>query len=60
MTMQEQLIKLKPKLKRGDQREIARRTGIHPNTVSLAFQGFVKDEKQCKLILETAKTILHA
>lgn len=37
------LAKSKKKLIRGDQRELARQMGVHPNKVSDAFDGFLTD-----------------
>lgn len=38
-----ELRKVKKKLIRGDQRELASRLGVHPNKVSDGFDGFSSD-----------------
>lgn len=57
-TYSQKLKELKPKLERGMQREIARKTRIHPQTVSLAFDGFLADEKKNELIFVTATNLI--
>ena len=56
----EKLKEMKPRLERGMQREIARLTRIHPQTVSLAFDGFLADEKKNeKIFVAASSLILH-
>lgn len=53
-----ELRKVKKKLIRGDQRELARRLGEHPNKISDGFDGFLSDTEFLKsLAAESQKLI---
>lgn len=56
--LQEKLMDLKKSLPRGGQRSIARTTGIHPNSVSLAFSGFIVSDEINQTILDAAEKLI--
>jgi hypothetical protein len=52
------VIALRPDLKKGDKRELARRMGTYPSRIGDAFDGFSRNpEFLSKLVAETEKLI---